>query len=153
MSATVCEMMSWTSLTIRPDCAAELALETLVAAEAEELFVVDNDDTFLGILTDYELLKADLNGSLGACQAGELMQRRPTTLSPEHSLVDAVKLFRDGAHTRVPVLRDNRLMGLLHRRDVLRWMSAQRSPAEPATIPAPKFLQAPATTAERMTAF
>jgi CBS domain-containing protein len=143
MHATVCDVMTWTSLTIRPECSALSALETLVAAEAEELFIVDGDDRFLGILTDFELLKADLNGSLANTSAGALMQRRPMMLAPEQPIADAAKLFRDGGLSCVPVIRDGRLLGMLQRRDVLRWLSTQRAMVLETPIPAPKYLQAP----------
>lgn len=140
-ATTVCDVMTWTSLTIRPDCPALTALDTLVAAEAAELFVVDGDGRFLGIVTDYEMLKADLTGSLDDLCAEQLMQRRPMTLSPDHSLGEAAKLFRERSLSCVPVIRDERLLGMIQRRDVLRWMSAQRDTTHGGEIQAPKFLQ------------
>ncbi len=141
MNATVCDVMTWTSLTIRPDCPALTALDTLVAAEASELFVVDGEDRFLGVLTDYEMLKADLTGSLEDLTAEQLMQRRPMTLAPDHGLAEAAKLFRERSLSCVPVIRDERLLGMIQRRDVLRWMSSERATASEGAIQPPKFLQ------------
>ncbi len=140
-ATTVCDVMTWTSLTIRPDCPALTALETLVAAEAAELFVVDGDGRFLGIVTDCEMLKADLTGSLDDLCAEQLMQRRPMTFAPDHPLGEAAKLFRERSLSCVPVIRDERLLGMIQRRDVLRWMSSQRDAFPGGAIQAPKFLQ------------
>jgi CBS-domain-containing membrane protein len=64
MNGSVRDVMSWTSLTIRPDCPAAEAMAILADADADTLFVIDADDRFLGVITGYELLKADLNGTL-----------------------------------------------------------------------------------------
>lgn len=151
MFSTVGDVMTWTSLTIRPDCTAAMALMTLVDADSEELFVVGDDDRFLGILTDYELLKAELNGSLEEVTAAQLMHCRPVTLSPEQSLTDAAKLFREACLSRVPVLRHGRLLGMLQRRDILRQISIRRSDCDALQVQAPKFLQMATRIADSMT--
>lgn len=141
MNACVADVMTWTSLTLRPECPAVPALESLVAAEAQELFVVDADDSFLGIVTDFEFLKAELNGSLDGLTIEQLMQRRPITIAPEASLLEAARLFREGSLNRIAVIRSGRLLGMICRGDVLRWMSAERAKAQSSPIQAPKFLQ------------
>jgi CBS domain-containing protein len=138
MTLTVGDVMSWTSLTVRPDCPAAQTLEILADADAESLFVVDEADRFLGVLTGYELLKADLNGSLTEATAGQLMSRRPQALSPQQPLGEALKLFREAALSQVPVLREGRLLGAIERKTVLRWVAEQRH--EPA-VAAPSFLR------------
>lgn len=141
MNATVCDAMTWTSLIVRPECLARVALETLIAAEATELFVVSDEGAFLGLLSDFELLKADLNGSLDDCTVGQLMHCRPQMLSPDQSLADAAKMFRDGGVCCVPVIREGRLLGMLQRRDVLRWLAVSRLTDGPSEVQPPKYLQ------------
>ncbi|HUQ69016.1 MAG TPA: CBS domain-containing protein [Planctomycetaceae bacterium] len=141
MNAMVGDVMSWTSLTIRPDCVADQALAILSEADAEALFVVDADDRFLGLITGYELLKADLNGTLAESTAEQLMHRRPQTLGPQQSIGEAAKLFREASVSHVPVLRDGRLLGVIERKAVLRWVAAQRRSDAESAIAAPKFLQ------------
>lgn len=140
MNAPVAELMSWTSLTIRPDCPAVDALAILAAADAETLFVVDADDRFLGVVAGNELLKAELNGSLAESTAGQLLHMTPHTLSPEQPVAEAAKRFREGTISTVPVVRDGRLLGILDRKTVLRWLVSQRSESSPPIAP-PKFLQ------------
>lgn len=144
MPATVADVMCWSSLMIRPNCLAEKALQIMVEAEAEDLAVVDNDDQFLGIISDYELLKADLIGSLGDETVAQLMQRQPQRLAPEQPLSDASKLFREARIARAPVVRDGRLLGIIRRQDVLRAMWYQRcdDQIEKSAIQPPKFLSA-----------
>lgn len=151
MKTHVCDVMSWSSLTMPPDCQASTALTTLVEAEADVLFVVNERHEFLGLLTDYELLKADLNGSLHDCSVAQLMQRHPLSLTPEQTLADAARLFRDGSVTHLPVIREGRLLGMIQRRDVLRWMQTQRSEPTESIVPSPKYLGVPSLSLDRST--
>ncbi|MDZ4687458.1 MAG: CBS domain-containing protein [Planctomycetaceae bacterium] len=141
MNAMVGDVMNWTSLTIRPDCPADQALAILSEADAEALFVVDAEDRFQGLITGYELLKADLNGTLPDSTAEQLMHRRPQALCPQQTIGEAAKLFREAALSQVPVLRDGRLLGVIERKAVLRWVAALRRSDRESAIAAPKFLQ------------
>ena len=142
MPATVADVMCWSSLMIRPNCLAEKALQIMVEAEAEDLAVVDPDDQFLGIISDYELLKADLTNTLEGEMVSQFMQRQPQRLAPEQPLIDACKLFREARISRVPVVRDGRLLGVIRRQDVMRAIWYQRCDAteDTSTIQPPKFL-------------
>lgn len=141
MTGTVADLMSGIAVAIRPDCPAPVALSDLATAGADVLFVVDADGRWLGLVTGYELLKADLNGSLTESTIGQLMHVAPHALAPEQSLGEAAKLFREAAISTVPVVRDGRLLGMIDRKAVLRWLASQRAePAAPPIAP-PKFLQ------------
>ena len=137
MNGSVRDVMNWTSLTIRPECPAAEAMAILADADADTLFVVDAHDRFLGIVTGYELLKADLNGTLTEATAEQLMHRRSQSLTLDQPLGEAAKLFREAALSQVPVLRDGRLLGVIDRKALLRFLTAQRSVS---TIARPKFL-------------
>jgi predicted transcriptional regulator len=137
MDAAVQDLMSGPDLSIGPDVPAVEAFDRLAAAEADTLFVIAADGRWLGVLTSYELLKADLNGTLPDATVGQLMHARMSTLGPRQSLGEAAKLFREAALSIAPVLCDGRLIGTLERRTVLRWIARQRG----AAVTAPKFLQ------------
>ncbi|MBI1347484.1 CBS domain-containing protein [bacterium] len=156
MPATVADVMCWSSLMIRPNCEAEKALQIMVEAEAEDLAVVDENDILLGILSDYELLKAEMVGALGDLDASQLMQCHPQHLAPEQPLSDALKLFREARISRAPVVRNGRLMGLIRRQDVLRAMWHERVPAPSETttelpvVQPPKFLRSQSYSTESL---
>ncbi len=143
MSPCIADVMTWTSLTVRPDCTAREALNAMVAIEADEIFIVDQQDRFCGILTDYELLKAEVNGSLEESTVAGLMQRSTTALTPDQPLSTAISLFRDGRRARIPVIREGRLLGVIQRRDILRVLSDRAMATAPCAIAPPKFLQHP----------
>jgi len=126
MQTSLCDVISWTTLTVRPEMTVAEAMEVMADREVDHLFVVNADDQFLGIVTDHSLLKAELTGRATDSTVAEWMSRRPETLTTEDSITDAVKLCRDASLSRVPVLRDGRLLGVVHRRSLLRWMVSHR---------------------------
>ncbi len=137
MISTLRDVMTWTTLTVRPDLAAGEALALIDEADVDCVFVVGEDDRFLGLLTDYALLKAELLGTLDHTTVADWMQRRPEALSPEQPIADAAKLFRDASLSRAPILRDGRLLGVVHRRALLRWLSQQRIETTRRAVPSP----------------
>lgn len=137
MDAAVQDIMSGPDLSIGPDVPAIDAFDRLAAAEADTLFVTAADGRWLGVLTSYELLKADLNGTLSDARVGQLMHARMPVLRPQQTIGEAAKLFREAALSIAPVLCDGRLIGTLERRTVVRWIARQRG----AAVTAPKFLQ------------
>jgi CBS domain-containing protein len=137
MDGSVRDVMNWNGLTVRPDCPGAEAMAILVEADADTLFVIDADDRFLGVITGYELLKAELNGTLAEATAGQLMHRRPQSLSLDQPLGEAAKLFREAALSQVPVLREGRLLGVIDRKAMLRRLTAER---QESVVARPKFL-------------
>ena len=68
MRMTVAELMCETPVTLGPECTTDEALEAFFEYETPELYVVDKSGRLLGVLPDYELLKAQLSGEArGAC--------------------------------------------------------------------------------------
>ncbi len=59
MRLTVADLMT-TAVTISPQATLTAALKLLISSKAQELYVVGPRKKLLGILPDYELLKAQL---------------------------------------------------------------------------------------------
>lgn len=82
--------------------------------------VVEEDGTLVGIVTEYDLLQAMIEGrDLRKISAGEIMSLYPVTVTEEHTLAQVADLFQDRYLTRVPVVRRKKLVGILARRDLL----------------------------------
>ncbi len=137
MQSPLHEVMTWTTLTVRPAMTIAEAMTLMADREIDHLFVVDEMDRFLGIVTDHSLLKAELTGQANESSVEAWMHRRPETLTTEHTIGDAVKLCRDASLSRIPILRAGRLMGVVERRELLRWIVRHRVDQPHAIISAP----------------
>lgn len=82
--------------------------------------VVEEDGTLVGIVSEYDLLQAMIEGrDLRKILATEIMSAQPVTVTEEQTLVQVADLFQDRYLARVPVVRNKKLVGVLARRDLL----------------------------------
>ncbi|UVT16159.1 MAG: CBS domain-containing protein [Nitrospira sp.] len=82
--------------------------------------VVEEDGTLVGIVTEYDLLQALIDGrDLRKLLVTEIMSARPVTVTEDQTFAQVADLFQDRYLTRVPVVRNNKLVGILARRDLL----------------------------------
>lgn len=82
--------------------------------------VIESDGTLVGIVTEYDLLQAMIEGrDLRKILATEIMSAHPVSVTEDQTLVQVADLFQDRYITRVPVVRNKKLVGILARRDLL----------------------------------
>jgi len=82
--------------------------------------VVESDGTLVGIVSEYCLLQAMIEGrDLRKILATEIMSAHPVSVTEDQTLAQVADLFQDRYMTRVPVVRNKKLVGVLARRDLL----------------------------------
>ncbi len=82
--------------------------------------VVESDGTLVGIVSEYDLLQAMIEGrDLRKILATEIMSAHPVSVTEDQTLAQVADLFQDRYMTRVPVVRNKKLVGVLARRDLL----------------------------------
>lgn len=93
----------------------------LVEAGISGVPVADREGSILGVLTQYDILGAVLEGQdLDRLTAGDLMDRDTVSLEVTADLREALEVFRNRRIHRVPVTQRGRLVGVLSRGDALR---------------------------------
>jgi CBS domain-containing protein len=82
--------------------------------------VLGEDGTLVGLVTEYDLLQAMIEGrDLRKVLASEIMTSSPLTARESMTLEEVATLFQDRYVTRLPVVRDKKLVGIVARRDLL----------------------------------
>ena len=82
--------------------------------------VVEEDRTLVGLVSEYDLLQAMIDGrDLQKVMAVEIMSSNPVTATENMKLEEVANLFQDRYITRVPVIRNGKLVGILARRDLV----------------------------------
>lgn len=126
---------------IYEDTTMRRAAELASLSQASDLMVVDEQDTFLGVLSEGDLIRAvmpDLDELIAAggslTQAfeiflqtgrdlahepiGRLIIRNPITVAPEDELLKVATVMVNKMIRRIPVVEEGRLVGTISRSDV-----------------------------------
>lgn len=138
MRLTVGDLMTQRPVMVSPGCSADAAVEILSRHEVTELYVTDKIGRLLGVVPDFELLKAELSGEASDATVEQLMSRSIPVFSPDSDAAEVARLFRDGRYSRFPVVNKGRLVGVITRGDVVRLMAVLRRIDSPITRPSEK---------------
>lgn len=120
MLGTVADWMNPRFPTLQANVTIAAARAFLVEHAAPDALVVDSAGRLAGVITDYEILKAELIGEAADTPLDCLISRCVWMLAPTDDLHVAAARFRDGRHSLAAVVDGDRLIGGLRRQDVLR---------------------------------
>ena len=128
---TVKDYMSHDPVTFSPDMDVLEAGRILVERRISGAPVVDRLGNLVGVLSEKDCLAVALSASYHEEWGGrvaEHMHAEAETVDADTSITDVARKFLGSGYRRFPVLRDNRLVGQISRRDVLRALEALRHP-------------------------
>ncbi|MEO7233882.1 MAG: CBS domain-containing protein [Lapillicoccus sp.] len=144
------EIMTTDVVTVRDDASPSIAVRLLAERALTMLPVVDAEDRLVGVVTEADLLglpvpadpRAHLRPARGtAPESGGSASSWPRTVadlatsSPETTVEradvsDVAQVFRRTAWKCLPVMRDDRLVGVISRSDIIRAMSRDDADVE-----------------------
>jgi CBS domain-containing protein len=117
---TVGQLMQDAVTTCTPRTDGSTLVSLMTRRNFGSLPVVEQDGTLVGIVTEYDLLQAMIEGrDLRNIAAMGIMSTVPVTVTEDQTLLQVAELFQDRYITRVPVVRNKKLVGILARRDLL----------------------------------
>ena len=122
-SCLVKDYMARTLVTFKPDTPVLDAVHVLVKNRIAGAPVVDDEGNLLGMLSELDCLKVALQAGYHGEYGGpvrDYMSKGVKTVNLEMSIVDLAQVFIDQPYRRFPVTDNNRLVGQISRRDVLR---------------------------------
>jgi CBS domain-containing protein len=121
--------MSGRLVSLSPDMDVLEAIATLLDNRISGAPVVDRLGRLVGMLSEVDCLKVALNAGYHGEWGGhveEFMSREVTTVEAAASVLDVARMFVDTGFRRFPVVKDERLVGQISRRDVLRALQSLR---------------------------
>lgn len=122
-SIVVKDYMAKTLITFRPETDVLDAVHILVKNRIAGAPVVDDAGNLVGMLSELDCLKVALHAGYHGDWGGpvsDFMSDGVQTVDAEMSIVDLAQEFLDSNYRRFPVVENNRLIGQISRRDVLR---------------------------------
>ncbi|MBW8883940.1 MAG: CBS domain-containing protein [Planctomycetia bacterium] len=116
-------------IAVRPETTIDEAIELLVDNRVSGLPVVDGQGLLVGVISEVDIInlvyKADIEGSV----VGDYMSRVTQSLEAEASLDDAASIFCGKNIRRIPIVSDGKLVGIVSRRDLIRFIRSIRKNA------------------------
>jgi predicted transcriptional regulator len=122
-SGVVKDYMARTLVTFKPDTAVLDAVHILVKNRIAGAPVVDDEGSLIGMLSELDCMKVALQAGYHGDYGGpvsDYMSKGVETVNMDMSIIDLAQVFIDTSYRRFPVTDDNRLVGQISRRDVLR---------------------------------
>ena len=93
---------------------------SMVEGGFSSLPVVDSDDNLIGMVRESNLLKVLLEGrDVKKVKAEDVMAKETITVMEDTPFLEVIKILDDNHLIRVPVVKKNKLVGILTRRDLL----------------------------------
>lgn len=117
------DFMSATLVTFSPRDSLLDAIAALAEKRISGAPVIDELGNIVGILSERDCLQATITASYHGEEAGtvgEFMVRDVETVDADASVLDVAQLFLKKPYRRFPVVYENRLVGVISRRDALR---------------------------------
>jgi CBS domain-containing protein len=122
-SVLVKDYMAKSLVTFKPDTDVLDAVHELVKNRIAGAPVVDDAGNLVGMLSELDCMKVALHAGYHGDWGGpvsDFMSDGVQTVDAEMSIVDLAQEFVDSKYRRFPVVENNRLIGQVSRRDVLR---------------------------------
>lgn len=150
------DFMTRRVVTIAPDAPILTAARLMLENHVSGLPVVDASATVVGVVSERDLLRDDGKGvdgspwlqmmvepealpgepgKLSARKVSEVMTRAPVGVAPSASIAHACRLMEQHRIKRLPVVENDRLVGLITRADLVRAVAQSSEKTAPAPLP------------------
>ena len=125
--ATVSDYMTADPITVHPETDIHEATSLLLKYRVSGLPVVDRQHKVVGFLSEKDCLDPFLDAEYHewpAASAEDLMSPDVTTVEPETGILKAAEVFSQTGFHQLPVVQQDRLVGQISRKDVIRAIQA-----------------------------
>lgn len=117
------DIMTTKLVTLDPEMDVFHGIEVLVRHNISGAPVIDANRKLLGIFSEKSCMKVLIDAAyegLPTNQIGKFMDETPTTITPDTQLLSIAQIFLTTPRRRLPVIEDEKLVGQVSRRDVIR---------------------------------
>lgn len=121
VSLTVDSIMTKDVITVAPHVPILEAIERMSENVVNSLPVVDDDNTLLGIITEWDVLDllAEVHGAGPDC-VEKYMTRDVVSFTETDTVMDVSDYMQKKKLHRVPIVRDGKLVGIVGRHDIVK---------------------------------
>jgi len=101
-----------------PGATVQEACKQMDARKIGAVLVTGTEDQLLGIFTGRDCVRVLAQGKdAGTTKLRDVMTRRPHTMPPRSTAIEALRLMRDGGFRHMPVIEEGKGVGIVSRGD------------------------------------
>ena len=116
------DIMTDAVVVVGPNATILEAISALIEHRVSGLPVVDEMGWLLGVLSEYDIIDLVYSADIEKTRVGDYMTREVRTLPPTASLDEAANVFCEQRVRRIPIVECGRLVGVVARRDLIRFV-------------------------------
>ena len=105
---------------IDPDDSLEEIARLMIASNSYQLPVLEKLEKLLGIVRYEDLIKQISKEGIHDKSIKSIMHKKVTTLSPDESIGDAIKIFREQRINDLPIIENNKVIGMITQDDIMK---------------------------------
>jgi CBS domain-containing protein len=130
---TARDIMNDQVVSARPEWSVIKVLDLLLDEDIGSLPIIDDNGRIVGLVTESELLVAAFDPQLQADPVSLHMQRRFIEANPEESVEQLAEKFLLHRVRHFPVVEDQKFLGIINRRQLLRAILGRKKPNKMAS--------------------
>jgi CBS domain-containing protein len=105
--------------TVHPDDLVDFAASLMEWEHIRHVPVEDDQGKLVGLVSHRDLLRMVARGKGEGIPVRDVMKADPITVTPETSTTDVIRMMREHQVSCLPVIKDDRLVGLETERDLI----------------------------------
>ena len=124
---TVADVMTRDLVSVDVDLSLAAAAQQMNGRRVGAALVFDGE-RIAGIVTERDVLRAVAEGRIEGTSVGDWMTRHPETIEPSDSTSTAATLMIHGGFRHLPVVEDDRVVGIVSIRDLMKVVLDDEAP-------------------------
>jgi len=116
------DIMTKEIITLKETATAKDAIHLILDKRISGIPVVKNDMTLIGIITEKDLLQCCFFDSGDEVKLTDIMTTDVFTMNEDTDLFEINDFFMNHNYKRLPIVKDNKLIGIISRKDMLKYI-------------------------------
>ncbi len=109
-------------ITVREDTPIYTAMRILLEHRVTGLPVVEEGMRLIGVVSEKDMLATLYNAKMGRDTVASIMTRDVVVFQEDDDLIDVCEAMIKGSFRRVPIVSGGKLVGLISRRDIIKFI-------------------------------
>lgn len=116
------DIMTTNLITIREDTKARDAIKLILDKRISGLPVVRENMSLAGIVSEKDFLQLAFYDNIDDAKVADFMITEVITAGKDTDLLEICEIFMNNNYKRIPVVDDNKLIGIISRKDMLKYV-------------------------------